>query len=70
MIDLSPCNTFLALNSVFQNHADLEKTSTKLNYVLSDLKDAVLLMVTDQIVILVATSLSVDRGDLVTYNSV
>ena len=69
LLGLKKWSTFSGLNSFFQDYADKDDTLRKLKLKLNEIDNAVILMVTHQVVISAATGVSVVSGGLVAYNS-
>jgi len=70
LMDVGEVQTFAGLNSFFQSHAPKKQTLELLAEKLDALpKDKLTLMVTHQVVIQSVSSLSVQSGGLVAYNT-
>jgi len=70
LLNLGAIETFLGLNSFFQNHADRDETLKLLRKMLKHLdKKKLTLMVTHQVVIQAITGISIASGGVVAYNS-
>lgn len=70
LLDLGSWTEFAGLNSFFQGHADRTETLNKLQRKLDSLPDnALVLMITHQVVISAVTEIAPASGGLVVYNA-
>jgi phosphohistidine phosphatase SixA len=69
LLGLGEWQTFSGLNSFFQGHADQNTTSAALAQQFASLPPGVTLMVSHQVVISLATGLSVESGGMIALNT-